>query len=124
MYGYGSYDVDGRRVALQTRAAYAPQSFGPALSAVPTAQPNVPPGLVVGPATAAGVYTGAAGGIAPSTSGYVAGVEGYGTADNNALATARAADNPWSFRDSPVLPALLFLIVGLLGLRLIHWRRA
>ena len=51
-------------------------------------------------------------------------LSGYGTAENNALATAVAAHNPWSFKDSPVLPALAFLLIGMLGLRLVHWRKA
>lgn len=118
MYGYGSFQVDGRRVPLQTKAAYSPQSFGPSLAAVPTAQPNVPPGLSAAPTAGTGLY-----GISQAPTGMTSDVGGYGTADNNGLATAIAADNPWSFRDSPVLPALLFLIVGLVGLRLIHWRR-
>lgn len=33
-----------------------------------------------------------------------------------------AVDNPWSLRESPVPWAILFLVVGVLGLRYIHWR--
>ena len=35
----------------------------------------------------------------------------------------RAASNPWSFTQSPVIIALAALVIGLLGLRYIHWRR-
>lgn len=117
MNGYGSYVVNGDRTALQTRAAYAPQSYGPSLASVPVSGPNIPPALGAA-SVASGVY-----GQAETPAGYVDIVGNYGTADNNGLATAIAAGNPWSFRDSPVLPALLFLVLGLVGLRIIHWRK-
>ena len=47
---------------------------------------------------------------------------GSGAGGMDAVAN-RAASNPWSFTQSPVIIALIFLIVGLLGLRYIHWRR-
>ena len=118
MLGYGTNVINGDRIPLQTRAAYGPQSYGPSLVSVPTSQPNVPPSLGA-PSAAAGSW-----GYADTYSamGTSDSLSGYGTAENNALATAVAANNPWSFRDSPLLPALLFLIVGLVGLRLVHWR--
>lgn len=36
---------------------------------------------------------------------------------------ASAIQNPWSFTKSPVVIALVALVVGILGLRYIHWRR-
>ena len=44
---------------------------------------------------------------------------GYTMSDANAAA---AASNPWSPSQSPLLWAIGALVVGLLGLRYIHWR--
>ena len=38
------------------------------------------------------------------------------------MAAQNAAANPWSFSASPLPIAVIALIVGLLGLRYIHWR--
>ena len=35
---------------------------------------------------------------------------------------AMAAANPWSFTQSPLIIAVAALIIGLVGLRYIHWR--
>jgi|SRR6516162_578524 len=40
----------------------------------------------------------------------------------NSAAGQQAADNPFSFVQSPLIIAVAALIIGLLGLRYIHWR--
>lgn len=47
-------------------------------------------------------------------------MQGQG-ASNDAAASA-AADNPFSFVRSPLIIALGALVVGILGLRYVHWR--
>lgn len=49
---------------------------------------------------------------------YMQGSGGAGDA-----AAAKAASNPWSPTQSPLPIAVFALVVGILGLRYIHWRR-
>lgn len=113
--GFGSYVVDGQRVPLQTQNAYAPQGYGPNVQAVPSTQPaSIPPYV--------GGSFGAVGGYSGSSVGGDSEIGGYGTAGQNSTATAVAAHDPFHWRDSPVVPALLALGLGLAGLRIIHWR--
>lgn len=122
--GYGTVIENGTRIPVQTQAAYAPLGYGPIMAQVPSSQPNVPPGLSYSGGAAAPMYGKAGPTSAGATSGSYADSTSYGTAENNDLATAIAGSDPFSFRDSPVLPAILMLLVGLIGLRVIHWRRA
>lgn len=93
--------IDGQRVSVQTSDAWHPVAYGSTLQSVPAGQPVLP--MFAGaPVSASGVnLTGN---------------------DDNAMAAARAGANPFSFRDSPLPWAVVFLLVGLIGLRVIHWR--
>jgi hypothetical protein len=104
--------VDGQRVTLPPLAAFQPQSFGLQTSGVPNVSPTVPPIMGTGLVGGSG---GSAGGIGYNSVG------GYGTADNNAAATAAAAANPFSLRSSPVLWAVAALLGGLLLLQAVNW---
>ena len=100
--------VNGQRFTTPTTAAYLPTAYGPQTTGVPNVSPTMPPFI---------------GGQASATS--TLGVEtvgGYGTAGNNALATTVAGNNAFNPRVSPVIWAVLGLIVGLLALKWIHWR--
>jgi hypothetical protein len=57
-----------------------------------------------------------------SPSGVVTNVGGYGTADNNTLATSIAGNNPNNLKVSPVWWAVIALLVGLVLLKAVHWR--
>ena len=49
---------------------------------------------------------------------------GYmGSSSGSDYATQQMANNPWSPTQSPLIWALGALVVGLLGLRYIHWRK-
>ena len=103
--------VDGQRFAVPTGNAYNPVGYGQLVNLTPVSQLNQPPMVGVG------------GGNASGTAGGADVVGGYGTAGNNALAAIKAHGNPWSLRDSPVLWAVILLLVGLFGLAAIHWRK-
>lgn len=45
-----------------------------------------------------------------------------GTADSNAQAVENAKANPFSPKASPVVPAIIFLIVALVALHMVHFR--
>lgn len=45
-----------------------------------------------------------------------------GTGGPDAQAAATAAGNPWSPTLSPLIIAIVALVVGIVGLRLVHWR--
>lgn len=47
---------------------------------------------------------------------------GAGGGGSNDAAVMQANAAPWSFRSSPVPWAIAFLLIGILGLRYIHWR--
>lgn len=110
--GQGTQVVDGQRNLFPTSAAYAPASYGPQTTGVPNISPTMPP------------YIGAAntgGGIGPGAGSE--GVGGYGTAGNNAVVTAIAAANPHNLKVSPVWWAVFALLIGLLLLNGVHWRK-
>ncbi len=45
-----------------------------------------------------------------------------GSGGTNQAAADVAASNPFSFVDSPLIIAVLALVIGILGLRYVHWR--
>lgn len=103
--------VDGQRFAVPTQNAYNPVGYGQLVNLTPISQLNQPPMVGVGGGNSGGGALGADV------------VGGYGTAGNNALATIKANANPWSLRESPVIWAVLLLLIGLFGLTAIHWRK-
>jgi hypothetical protein len=46
-----------------------------------------------------------------------------GAAAMNSASSQQAASNPMSFVQSPLIIAVAALVIGLLGLRYIHWRK-
>lgn len=110
--GADSGVVNGQLVAFPQHAQYVPQGWTPQTIGVPQVSPSYPPYMLgVGPSAAVG-----------STGGGAVSVGGYGTADNNAMATSIAARNPWNLKVSPVPWALAGLVLSLVLLRAIHWR--
>ena len=105
--------VDGQRFGVPTSNAYNPVGYGQLVNMTPISQLNQPPMVGVGGTGSAGSGGGAGADV----------VGGYGTAGNNALAAIKAHMNPWSLRESPVLWAVILLLVGLFGLAAIHWRK-
>jgi len=107
MLGSQSIVVNGQRVDTPTSFMYNPTSYGVQTTGVPQVSPTAPPYIGGGSAVGAGAE----------------GVGGYGTAGNNQQMTAIAAANPHSLKVSPVWWAVISLIVGLVLLNAIHWRR-
>lgn len=105
-FGPDSQVINGQLVPVMGSSVWSPVAWGPlpGRTGTPAPVPTIPP--IVG--NSGGGYGG------PGNA-----VGGGGTA-NDATA-AVAADNPWSLKLSPLPWALGFLIVGLLGLRWIHW---
>lgn len=110
MLGSQTNVVDGQRFALPTSFQYAPTSYGQQTTAVPQVSPTMPP------------FIGAGNGAGASM-GVNEDVDGYGTAGNNALVTQIANDHPHSLKVSPVWWAVGALVVGLVLLRAVHWRK-
>lgn len=84
--------INGQLVTVRDRDVYAPMSYAPIAQRVPNITPTVPP--------------------------MIGGMGGPSSVD----AQAEAMSNPWSLFHSPLPWAIAMLVVGLLGLRLIHWR--
>jgi hypothetical protein len=91
--GVDSDVVNGQLVPMQSAEVRFPMGYIPLAQRVPNITPTIPPMMSTG-----------AGG--PSST------------DSATLAAA----NPWSWFHSPLPWAILFLVIGLLGLRFIHWR--
>lgn len=107
--GYGSDNINGQLVGMRTMDGYSPRTYGPVINVGTAAVSAVPPSLGAGGGTVNGSYTSGADVI--NSSGGA----------NTAHAQAAAA-HPWNIAISPVPMAIIFLVVGLVGLRLIHWR--
>jgi hypothetical protein len=100
--------VNGQRFTFPTTASYLPMAYGPQTTGVPNVSPTMPPFI---------------GGTGGATSGIgFEGVGGYGTAGNNQFTTGVAASHPFDMRLSPVLWAVLGLVLALVLLKGIHWR--
>ena|SRR5690348_18495204 len=108
MLGPGNAVIDGQRFALPTRYAYNPQGYGPQTTGVPNVSPTIPPTFASMAATNAG-------------GGYYATPGAYGTADSNAALTQAATAEPFSLKHSPVLWAVILLLVSIFLLGKIHW---
>jgi hypothetical protein len=104
--GPDSQAVNGQLLSFPTSASYTPTSYGPQTVGVPNVTPSYPPFL---------------GGAVQSAPGAES-VGGYGTAGQNQMATAYAANNPWSLKASPVLWAVGGLVLSLICLKAVHWR--
>lgn len=104
--GADSVVINGQRVTVPSKVAYFPTGYGPQTIGVPQVTPSYPP------------YLGGTTGAAPGNEN----VGGYGTAGNNAVATAIAGQNPYSFKVSPTWMAVGGLVLSLVLLKAIHWR--
>lgn len=95
--------VNSQRFSVPTLSAYNPSSWGPQTNSVPQVSPTMPPFL-----------GGSAGGVA-----------GAGTSSDMANGTnaALAAAHPFNWKVSPVLWAVVGLVVVLVLLQKIHWRK-
>lgn len=94
---YGSTLINGQLVPVLALSGMRPISaLAPIYSGRGAVPPTLPSGVTAGP--------------------------GIGGATSNAQAVQAAAANPFSLQLSPVLWLVIFLAVGLLGLRYVHWR--
>jgi hypothetical protein len=98
--------INGQRFKLPQGNVFFPTAFGPQTQGVPNVSPTMPAFL----------------GGSPSAGGFSS-VNGYGTAENNSTVTAVAAANPFNWKVSPVLWAVVGLVVSLLLIQKIHWRK-
>ena len=92
--GYGTDVIAGQQVPVRTWDAYMPRAYGPTTQSVPGVTPVIPPMI----------------GAAPGGSA-------YGQQAQIAMAS------PFDFRTSPLVFSLLAFVVGLLILRVVHWRK-
>ena len=97
---------NGQRFKLPQGNVYFPTAYGPQSQGVPQISPTMP--AFIGGSQASGGYSS---------------VNGYGTADNNSTVTAVAAAHPFNWKVSPVLWAVVGLVVSLLLIQKIHWRK-
>lgn len=98
---YGSSVVNGQLVTNYTMSALKPSQ-----AAAPYWQGNGSK-----PRTLMGYGMGSTGQAA-----------GAGIGGGGVLTSSDAGAAPWSFQSSPVPWAIIFLVVGILGLRHVHWR--
>lgn len=108
--GQGTFVVDGQRVTLPPAVAFTPPSYGQQTTGVPNVTPSIPP------------YMASAG--TPGAGAGFAGVDGYGTAENNSMVTQIAGNNPHNWRVSPVWWAVGCLVGGVLLLHAVSFREA
>lgn len=112
--------INGQLVAISRREAWAPVAWGPTpgqaggFSPVPTIPPSVSVSNFGAMGSQAPGYTAGLGGASAATNAYVGGV--------NEAAAGAAALYPWNWKLSPLPWAIVFVLVGLIGLRLVHWK--
>jgi hypothetical protein len=87
--------INGQRVALFQNDAFAPTSFFP-----------------VAPVGVAQTY--------PMGAPVVGG--GQSSTGSDSMQVHQATNAPFSFTHSPLPWAITFLVIGLVGLRIVHWR--
>lgn len=99
--------INGQLTNVTPAYSVSPAAFGPAPIQYDTyaSQPTLPP------------YTSPGQGNPASGGSVTAGAD-----QANVTAAAAASANPWSIKLSPLVWTLLFLGVGVLGLRMFHWR--
>lgn len=96
---HGSAQVNGQLVGFQTAGAYRPLNYGTGLSAVPAASPlTIPPSASSAPQIAGGI----------------------GSASSGRSTTTTSALN---LAQSPAIWAVIFLVLGFVILRHVHWRK-
>lgn len=100
--------INGTRFDLSSREAWFPRGWGPQTAGVPQISPTMPPFLGGSPYASSSIYATAS---------------GMGTAENNNAATQIAAAHPFNWKVSPLLWAVIGLVVALLLIQKIHWRK-
>lgn len=106
---YGSNAVNGQLVAQLTgMQIYPTQAMTPSFQGRGAYAPTIPPPAKVLPAS-----------LDPWTTGYNVGGSAGG---DNSMQTAAAASDPFNPVKSPVVWAIAFLVIGVMGLRHFHWR--
>ena len=113
--GYGSAGVNDQLVPIPVMAAFKPLAFGPTYTG-PGFWPrqgvyNVPP-IMPSPSMQAS--------LPPTAYGGTPGGDLTGAYD--APSALSPSGSPWSFKHSPLLWALLYLVVGLAGLHFMHFK--
>lgn len=104
-FGPNTQVINGQLVPLMSQDQWSPVAYGPipGRTGSPAPVPTLPP-------------------IVGGSSGYGAPhIMGGGNTANDAVA-GMAGERPFDLRLSPLPWALGFLILGLLGLRWVHWR--
>lgn len=100
--------IDGQRFSVPTTSAFNPYGFAQLTQPQPMANVNFPPVLPNGvPAGGTGFSS----------------VGGYGTAEQNALATSNANAKPWDIKAAPTWWAIIFLVLAIFLLSTVHWRK-
>jgi len=110
MIGAQTVAIDGSRFSVPTVAAYNPVGFGQVTQPQPIQNVNFPPMLP------GGATSGGGGSIGES-------IGGYGTAGQNLAAAQMAGNSPFSLRRAPTVWTVLLLIIGLVMLSAVHWRK-
>lgn len=96
----GTVVVNGQLIGAIPGPSQYVTGFAPASALGPSGPLTIPP--TIGGGTTAGTLT--------------------GTADSNAQAVQNAKADPFNPKVSPVLPALLMLVIALVALHLVHFR--
>jgi hypothetical protein len=113
--------INGQLIPVVRREAYAPTAWGPTpgqaggFAPLPTIPPSVGSSSYGVMGAQAPGYTAGLGGASSSTN---AGPGGAGNMD----AAGIAGLYPWNWKLSPLPLAIIFLLVGIIGLRLVHWK--
>lgn len=103
MLSYGSQAINGQLVPEYTATAMFPsQAYIPYFQGHGAYTPTLPPPVNV---------------VAGGMDSWTSGISGVGSGS-----VEEAADEPFNPIKSPVLWALGFLIVGILGLQHVHWK--
>lgn len=105
---YGSNAVNGQLVPeLTGMQIYPSQAITPSYQGRGAYAPTIPPPAKVLPAS-----------VDPWTTGYNL----AGSGSSNSIEAAAAASDPFNPIKSPVIWAIAFLLIGIIGLRHFHWR--
>jgi len=117
--------INGQLVSVVRREAYAPVAWGPTpgqaggFAPVPTIPPSVSSTTFGAMGSQAPGYTAGLGGASSSARADTGGISGGA---GNMSAAGVAGLYPWNWKLSPLPWAVVFVIVGLLGLRFFHWK--
>lgn len=115
--------INGQLVSVARGEAYAPTAWGPTpgqaggFAPLPTIPPAVSSAAYGSMGAQAPGFTAGLGGASSGT-----GAANTGTGGANSEAAGIAGMYPWNWKLSPLPWAIIFLLVGIIGLRLVHWK--